>query len=194
MSTPDQLTAFEEQLLAELKNVVAGRSAPVKSRSRRRLVLVGAAAAVALTAAGVSFVAFRSSPAYAVERDPDGSVRVYIHDYRDPEGLQRRLAAFGIRASVNYLPAGMACKEPRAEYVPPDQMPRGMVDWSTLGDSEDHYFKVFPQSIGANQTFVYTVQVSHHGGRSQRFSIRLANGPVAPCTSVPGDVAPNAPR
>jgi hypothetical protein len=185
MGTP---STFEERLLSELKDVVAAR--PAVPKSRRRLVLAGAAAAVVVAGAGVAYAALRPSPAYAVERDPDGSVRVYIFDYRDPEGLQRRLAAFGVRAAVNYLPAGMACREPRADYVPPDRMPLAMVDWSTLS-TEQHYFKVFPQYIGPGQTFVYTVQGSKH---SQRFSIHLANGPVAPCTPVPGDVAPNAPR
>lgn len=143
-----------------------------------------------LAGAGVAYAVLRPSPAYAVERDPDGSVRVYIHDYRDPEGLQRRLATFGIRAAVNYLPAGTACREPRADYVPPEQMPRALVDWSTLG-TEQHFFKLYPQYIGPGQTLVYTVEVAEHG---QRAAIRLANGPVAPCTPVPGDVAPNAPR
>jgi hypothetical protein len=184
MGTPD---TFEERLLGELKDVVA--SAPPAAR-KSHLVWISAAAAAVLVASGITYAAFKPSPAYAVERDPDGSVRVSIHDYRDPEGLQRRLAAFGVRAAVNYLPAGMACREPRADYVPPDEMPLALVDWSTLG-TEQHSFKVFPQYIGVDQTFVYTVQVAKH---SQRFAIRLANGPVAPCTPVPGDVAPNAPR
>jgi hypothetical protein len=183
MATPD---TFEERLLGELKQVVASAQ-PAARKSR--LVWVSAAAVV-VAGAGISYAALKPSPAYAVERDPDGSVRVSIHDYRDPEGLQRRLAAFGVRAAVNYLPAGMACREPRADYVPPDQMPLALVDWSPLG-TEQHYFKVFPQYIGPGQTFVYTVQVAKH---RQRSAIRLANGPVAPCTPVPGDVAPNAPR
>jgi hypothetical protein len=45
--------------------------------------------------------------------------------------------------------------------------------------------------VGAGQTLVYTVQVADH---RQRAAIRLANGPVAACTPVPGDVAPYAPR
>ena len=61
-----------------------------------------------------------------------------------------------------------------------------MVDRAPLS-SEDHYFKVHPQYIEAGQTFVYTVQLSQH---SQRVAIRPANGPVAPCVPVPGDVVP----
>jgi hypothetical protein len=119
-----------------------------------------------------------------VERDPDGSIRVSVYDYRDPAGLQKRIEAFGVKAAVDYLPAGMTCQESRADFVPADRMPLAMVDWAPLG-SADHYFKVHPQYIGAGQTFVYTVQLSKH---SQRAAIRLANGPVAPCTPVPGNV------
>jgi hypothetical protein len=201
MGTPNQqqLGAFEENLLAQLKNVVANRAvdsaAPMTGRSarrpRRRLVLAGGAVvAVAAVAAiaGPSVLGLHTSAAYAVERDPDGSIRVSIYDYRDPKGLQQRIEAFGVKAAVDYLPAGMTCREPRADFVPPTRMPREMVDWAPLS-SKDHYFKVHPQYIAPGQTFVYTVQVStNRHGRSQRFAIRLANGPVAPCTPVPGDV------
>jgi hypothetical protein len=191
MSTSDrqQLGAFEEHLLAELKNVVAANAVPVP-RPRRRLVLAGGAlVAVAVAAvAGASVVGLHTSPAYAVERDRDGSIRVSVYDYRDPKGLQRRIESFGVKAAVDYVPVGMTCREPRADFVPADEMPLAMVDWAPVG-SEDHYFKVFPQYIGAGQTFVYTVQVSAKG-HSQRAAIRLANGPVAPCTQVPGDVVP----
>jgi hypothetical protein len=193
MNTPE-LGTFEEHLLAQLKNVVAARATqpavPAPARPvrgpRRRLVLAGGAAIAAAAIAGASAVALRTSPAYAVERDRDGSIRVSVYDYRDPGGLQRRIEAFGVKAAVDYVPAGMTCQETRADFVPADRMPLEMVDWAPLG-SKDHYFKVFPQYIGPDQTFVYTVQLSRH---QQRVAIRLANGPVAPCTPVPGDVVP----
>jgi hypothetical protein len=206
MGTSDQrqLGTFEEQLLTQLKDVVAtraaDRAAPVTDRSarrhRRRLVLAGGAAA-GLAAVAVAVVVGPSvfgpdtSAAYAVDRDPDGSIRVSIFDYRDPKGLQRRIESFGVKAAVDYLPAGMTCREPRADFVPAQRMPREMVDWAPLR-SKDHYFKVHPQYIGPDQTFVYTVQVSNGShDRTQRAAIRLANGPVAPCTPVPGDVVPS---
>jgi hypothetical protein len=199
MGTPDQqrLGAFEEHLLAELKTVIAARPAETAVAApprRRRLVLAGAAlATAAAVVAGVAVFGLHTSAAYAVERDPDGSIRVSVYDYRDPKGLQERIEAFGVKAAVDYLPAGMACREPRADFVPPERMPREMVDWGPLS-SKDHYFKIHPEYIGAGQTFVYTVQVSNQHGRSQRAAIRLANGPVAPCTRVPGDVVPSLSR
>jgi hypothetical protein len=203
MNTSDQqLSAFEEHLLTELRHVVAARPAdepasmtrPASRRPRRRLVLAGGAvivATAAVTVADPSLFGMHASPAYAVERDPDGSIRISIYDYRDPKGLQQRIDSFGVTAAVDYLPAGMTCQDSRADFVPPNRMPREMVDWAPLS-SKDHYFKVHPQYIKPDQTFVYTVQIStnaHH--RGQRAAIRLANGPVAPCNPVPGDVVPN---
>jgi ferric-dicitrate binding protein FerR (iron transport regulator) len=69
MNSPDEqpLGAFEEHLLAQLKTVVATRTAhsaaPVPARRpRRRLVLAGVAA-LAAAAAGTSVFALRTSPA-----------------------------------------------------------------------------------------------------------------------------------
>ncbi|MFG2043432.1 hypothetical protein [Dactylosporangium sp. NPDC048998] len=186
-------SGFEERLLNELKAVVAERTqetgAVPARRGRRRLVVAGVTAGVAAVAVAATAAVESNSAAYAVERDPDGSVRVSIFDYRDPEGLRQRLASFGVRAAVNFLPAGQACREPRADYVPRDRMPLALVDFSPLG-SDRSYFRVRPQYIGENQTFVYTVQVDKRR-HEQRFAIRLANGPVAPCTPVPGDVVPS---
>jgi len=193
VNTPE-LGTFEEHLLAQLKNVVAARATrpavPAPARGvlgpRRRLVLAAGAAVAVAAVAGAAVFGPQTSPAYAVQRDRDGSIRVSVYDYRDPGGLQQRIEAFGVRAAVDYVPAGMTCQETRADFVPADRMPLGLVDWAPLG-GKDHYFKVFPQYIAAGQTFVYTVQVSRH---EQRVAIRLANGPVAPCTPVPGDVVP----
>jgi hypothetical protein len=202
VTSDQQFGAFEEHLLAELKDVVAthtaegavsGTSRPAR-KPRRGLVLTVAAVMTAAAVAVVidpALLGLSSSPAYAVQRDPDGSIRISVYDYRDPKGLQQRIEAFGVKAAVDYLPAGMTCQEPRADYVPADQMPRKMVDWAPL-NSKDRYFKVHTQYIRPNQTFVYTVQVSaQHGDRIQRSAIRLANGPVAPCKPTPGDVAPS---
>jgi hypothetical protein len=185
MVTSDRhLDAFEERLLAELKTVVATRTADgAPSRParvpRRRLVLSAAAVTTAIAAVVATTFALSGGPAYAVQRDPDGSIHVSVYDYRDPDGLRQRIEAFGVKAVVTYLPAGTAC-----------QVPRAMVDWLP-GDSDNPGFRIHPQYIRPDQTLVYTVQLSqHHGDRVQRAAIRLANGPVAACRPVPGDVVP----
>jgi len=190
MSSPDRThDGFEERLLVALKDMVAERSAPARRPARRRLVYAAALAVAAV--AGATAIGLHDGPAYAVERDRDGSIRIYIHDYRDPEGLQRRLASFGVRAAVDYLPAGRTCQEPRADFVPQAEVPLGLVNWGPFPGGEK-YFKVYPRFIGPGQTFVYTAQVGWdaHGNHFQRAVIRLANGPVAPCRQVPGDLLP----
>lgn len=203
---------FEERLLVQLKEVVAERAAarPADAatdpagvraagrrdhrlvRPRRRLVFaLGAALTLAAVGvvAGPPLLGLRETPAYAVVRDPDGSIRVYIRDYRDPKGLEHRIESFGVRAAVDYLPGGMRCREPRGDLVPPDQTPREMVDWGPFGDGGNRYWKLNPRYIKPDQTFVYVVQLAKdkHGDRSQRAVIRLANGPVTPCAPEPAN-------
>ena len=176
------MNRFEDRLLTELRQVVAERT-PIKARPRRKMVLaLGATGVLAATGAVVVPSLLGSGPAYAVERDPDGSIRVYIHDYRDPKGLQQRIEAFGVPAAIDYLPAGQNCREPRADFVPPDQMPLGLVSWGPFGESGKPYWKLHPEFVKPGQTFVYTVHLSKH---NQRAVVRLANGPVAPCELVP---------
>ncbi|MEU7868141.1 hypothetical protein [Dactylosporangium sp. NPDC049140] len=174
MSTREM--SFEDRLLDELKLVVAARRP-----ARRRWLAVVAAAATA--AVGTAVVVELNQPAYAVERDADGSIRVSIFDYRDPDGLRQRLAAFGIRAVVDFLPFDRTCREPRADYVPRAEMPLALAEFPRPGTNES-FFRLHPQYIGANQTLVYTVRVDRRA-HEQRFVIRLANGPVAPCEQIP---------
>lgn len=83
-------------------------------RSRRRLPgLVAAAATVAAATAAVTILPWPAShhgghqtgiqlAAWTVARQHDGAIRVTIRELRDPAGLQRRLRADGIPASVTF--------------------------------------------------------------------------------------------
>jgi hypothetical protein len=112
---------FEERLLAELRRVVAERPGPAAAQStsrsaaaglwrRRPLALAGglAAAAAAAALAGVALNG-GDGTAWAVERNADGTVTVRIDSLSDADGLERMLAAEGVPALVQYLPAGKAC-------------------------------------------------------------------------------------
>jgi hypothetical protein len=116
---------FEERLLGELKSVVARRSAEGESpagaaprsalRRRAPRLALGAGAVVI---AAVAVLAFSSgdnstSTAFAVEPQSSGGVTIRVYSAEDASGLEAVLAEAGIRSQVTWLPAGMACREPR---------------------------------------------------------------------------------
>jgi hypothetical protein len=107
---------FEDRLLDQLQEIVAARPAPTvvtrRRPQRRRLALAGVS--VAATTAAAVLVATGSDvtpSAYAVQPRADGSVTVKIRGLEDAKGLERRLRAAGVPASVDYTaaaPAGCA--------------------------------------------------------------------------------------
>ncbi|MFC9298835.1 hypothetical protein ACFTWH_30925 [Streptomyces sp. NPDC057011] len=99
--------AFEERLKAELMAIAADRPAavaPVRSPARRYripLALGAVAAAVSgLVALPVLGDGGGSSPAYAVSRDDDGTIRVHIYHPDGVDGTVRELRELGITVAV----------------------------------------------------------------------------------------------
>jgi hypothetical protein len=204
MSTTDRpLAPYEQRLLVELREVVTegATSNPTPARTRaarprtRVAVGLGAAAALAVAVAIGAPVLLGAGdrPAYAAERDADGSIRIHIREYRDAKGLQARLRQLGVAAVVDYTPNGQQCREPRATYVPPDQVPPGLLTTLPPEDGEDAYWKLHPDLIGPGQTFVYTTTIIGDPDDEQwsaKAHIQLATGPVSACELVPGPVLP----
>jgi hypothetical protein len=109
---------FEDRLLAVLEAEVtqtAARAARDEERNRGRRVRIasltgaGTLAVIAALAAPALLGDRDSSAAWAVETRADGSVNVHILEYKDPAGLERRLAELGIPAHVTFVPYGMVC-------------------------------------------------------------------------------------
>ncbi len=127
---PNRSEDFESRLLGHLKARVAERGAaaardeaagtaevatapPVWRRRGPRLALVGALAlAGVVVALIVSAGGGDGSTAFAVEPQPGGGVTIKIFSLEDASGLEAALAEAGIRSQVNWLPAGMVCREP----------------------------------------------------------------------------------
>lgn len=120
---------FEERLLARLKEVVDERaSAPARRESnplrrwawRPGRALAGGAIALGIAGAFVLPMAIdgKGNSAYAVTRQSDGSVRVEIREFEDPDGLQKRLTEEGIKVHVDYLPEGKTCDRDFVEEGP----------------------------------------------------------------------------
>jgi hypothetical protein len=132
-ASQQSLGGFEERLLAELRRLVAEGPSPAAVHTsparrpappwrRRPLALGGglAAAAAAATIAGLSLDGGEGA-AWAVAPNADGSVTVKINSLSDADGLERKLAAAGVPALVQYLPAGRACagEHGNGESFPP---------------------------------------------------------------------------
>lgn len=95
---------FERIIARERATSTPGR------RTARRLVPVALTVAVAAAVAVVIGTPGQHQPisharqaAWIVTEHPDGSVTVWFRDYSDPEGLQARLRAAGVRANVGTL-------------------------------------------------------------------------------------------
>lgn len=129
-STQHPLGGFEQRLLRELRQVVADNSpsAPAERETVARPARLGrglriglaagaAAAAVIAVVSAVSIGGGGGSKAWAVSRNPDGTVTVQIRSLADADGLQRKLAESGIRALVQYVPPGKTCAD--GELSPP---------------------------------------------------------------------------
>jgi hypothetical protein len=176
---------FEERLLHELRAVVTDK--PVEGGHRHspwrrpRLALVGglAAAVAVAAAAGVLFFSSGTQSADAVTRSADGTVTVEVDSMTDASGLEAALAAAGVNAVVEYLPAGKMCERP---WFTPAGRAGGMQQ-SEVGRTSDGATRF---SISGNQpanaTLVITTQTGPGG--EQALGIAWAQGEVPPCQVV----------
>lgn len=176
---------FEEQLLMELKNEIAHR-ADRRRRLTRRLSIGGAAALVAASAAvAVPLLTGTESPAYAVTKKADGTVRVQINEFENADRLERDLAAAGVRADITYLRAGQECKPGRGKTSGRTAMGPG-------SDAAARIVKggldIDPRKIGPNQTLVMEFAGNKDGSRlsetdkaSWVLTATMITGKVSPC-------------
>jgi hypothetical protein len=108
------MSRFEDRLLDELRDVVTARPTPAVAAvaaprpSRRPRVALAGGGGLAAVAAGVVLATSGGgvSPAYAVEKQDDGTVTVHISSLADADGLQSKLRAEGVPAVVTYDTAG----------------------------------------------------------------------------------------
>lgn len=127
-----------------LDKALAESHRPSRMRGRRRSIVLAVGVAVAAGAAIVvpavlpggasrSFV----TSAWAIQRNPNGTIKVTFDDARDPAGLQRALRADGVAAYVRHLSATSTCayrqaggpSEPRSivqEVLPPPVSPNAV--------------------------------------------------------------------
>lgn len=195
----NQLGHFEENLLAELREVVAEQAAapqPRRAMPRRRLAL--AVAGGGLLAAGlvVGLPAVNSDQnpaAYAVTTNDDGTVTVVVQHINDAMGaneLQRELAAHGVVAQVDYAPPGKQCRDapPRPERGESYPNMAG-VDMPYLGApsslGKENVIVIEPAVLGGRTVIVEILDDSlSPTSYLATFRLAVASGPVAPCVLV----------
>ncbi|MEV6103102.1 hypothetical protein AB0M28_00085 [Streptomyces sp. NPDC051940] len=181
---------FEDRLLGELKREIELRE-PAPAPARRRIVTVPrlALAAGMATAAAVAAVMVPGAPgtsqAFAVEKNPDGSVTVTVDDLtlsasRQKE-LAERLRAEGVRVSIDSLALDEACERPRGEQIQPERMEGP--DWRiTLDRGDTLAIENNVRADGAYQaSTLYGIE-----GKAE------ACNPVAGLSTLPGPVDKDA--
>ena len=182
-------TQFEDRLLAELRELVANRPGPaaaVRPAGRRRRptrLVVGSVAATA-GVAGLVLAATWSdqvTPAFAVDRQPDGSVTVTVKRLSDAQGLERQLRAAGIPAVVNYAPEGKGCRGPG---TPARVRGLGPVHAGVAGSAapgQPATFHLSRKMVPAGETLVMTARGAN-GPAS--VGVAVVKGRVSSCTPV----------
>jgi hypothetical protein len=223
-------TDFEERLLTRLQAVAAERGAAaaeaeaawVQPPRRRapRLALGAAVAAAAVTAGLIVSAGGDNAPAaYAVESQADGGVNIEIYELSDSGGLEGALAEAGIPAQVNYLPAGMVCREPHFTPSKTIASPEGTGKFFrsfgmggpnpitiTIGDGfeEPHQGELTegersnihfdPSEFGPDETLILSgFPAPYHGDPTggSVVQVQIAEGEVGPCDPVEDELGLN---
>ncbi|MET9251719.1 hypothetical protein [Nonomuraea sp. NPDC003709] len=188
---PARNVVADSQMRSATLERIIGTTPPARGPARpgRRWRLVTAlsvcAAAAAMTIGLPTITGSDGPRANAVERDADGSINIYVREFKDAKGLEQKLRALGVNAVVDFLPASMHCAEPRARYAPHD--PYLMTSEPPRDGSSGSMMRLRPDRIKPGQTLVY--EVGYSTGPEAHYSFdraRLATGPVAACRLVPG--------
>ncbi|GGK81171.1 hypothetical protein Sme01_44300 [Sphaerisporangium melleum] len=156
--------------------------------------LLGAVVAAAL-AIIVPVVWSTGAPAYAVTKNPDGTVTVKVSELRDPEGLQSKLIERGVPASVTFVPSGSQCAPGRfrsvdAAYGTSNTRPQEAITLRSQRVTRVVAFdtlRIHPMFIRRGETLVLEFSTSD-GPSNWRWSLgswlAAAGTVVHPCTLV----------
>ncbi|GIH76469.1 hypothetical protein Plo01_28980 [Planobispora longispora] len=171
-------------------------------RPRRRFVTVPrllVAAGVAAAAAVTPLLIGNGAPAYAVAESSNGTLTVTVNEMRDPDGLEARLGAAGVKADVTFLPAGKGCAVPRfagvdATYGGPPAAGAGelraLVNEARSSKAtrvtSARTFRIFPEHIRPGETLVLEFRDNGNAQKPWRLGgwLARAHTPVQPCTPV----------
>ncbi|MEO3808832.1 hypothetical protein ABGB17_07495 [Sphaerisporangium sp. B11E5] len=197
---------FEDKLLVELKAEMAERATREAARGPRRFVTplrLGAAAALAAVAVSVPLVLGGGAAAYAVTRNPDGTLTVTVKELQDAKGLQATLNAQGVRSDVTYTPRDKKCAPGRfvsADHAYGSPDPRNMTaeqlrEWGrpehwrskrTVIPVSQGKYKISPNLMRSGETLVLEFRLGNDPRVGWSLGAYLAKpgSPVRPCVLV----------
>jgi hypothetical protein len=191
--------------VAEARARLDGRARKPRGLSPvwRRRYLLGAAAAGVAVVVTVPLGVLGGEPgddrAYAAVRLPDGRIKVTMDDLTGRpgdvqhrlDGIERRLAALGVDAVIDFTPASTRCSTfPRGELDQEANSRANAVDdgWLLPNRDKRAVFYVHPERIKPGNSLVWTISLSRSGRMTavgtQSYQVR---GPVKPCRPVPLD-------
>jgi hypothetical protein len=159
---------------------------PAPRRRTRRLVLAGAVAAVvalAVAAGPVPFGPRGGAPAWAVEVGAGDTVTVRITETRDAAGLEARLRAEGVPATVDYVPADKGCAYPGFDGLSNERYDEVFRTGRVGG--EDVVFTIDRSRLRPGDTVGIVTIGSTDGSRAAGFWLNIFEQPVGHC--VPND-------
>ncbi|RVX41411.1 hypothetical protein EDD27_3942 [Nonomuraea polychroma] len=113
------------------------------------MAVLGTAVTAALAIGVPVLLGQGATPANAVIREPDRSIKIYIRDYKHPEVIERQLRNLDVQANVTFLPTGKQCKEPRGTYLPDNP---ALLTTEPPAEGEDDYWRLHPEQIKPGQT------------------------------------------
>lgn len=187
---PARNVVADSQVRSVTLEKIIGTTPPARGPARpgrrwRLATALSVCAAAAAMTIGLPTITGSDGPrANAVERDADGSIKIYVREFNDAKGLEQKLRALDVNAVVDFLPASMHCAEPRARYAPRDPY---LMTSEPPRDGASGFMRLRPDRIKPGHTLVY--EVGYSTGPEAPYSFdhaRLAIGPVAACRLVPG--------
>ncbi|MGH3460777.1 MAG: hypothetical protein ACRDP9_04805 [Kribbellaceae bacterium] len=175
---------LDARALADLDRVMSPQR-PRRIGVRRRTALIAAGVGIFAVGAtlGVPLIGGErtAAPAYAVQRNDDGTVSVRIERFEDADGLEAAIERYGVNAEVDYLPYGKTCREPRYTVAPTADQSAAV----SVGDQDGSSILLTPGDFDSNETLVIMHSSAQQAGVEGRVIQQLiAEGPVAPCDPV----------
>jgi hypothetical protein len=189
------MTKFEDQLFGDLMRehgptlTRTMAPAPPKRRvtTRGTLLAGGGALALAGTAVAGTLVAGSGTPAYAVTKNPDGTITLAVHQKSGIAGINARLHQLG-DGQVVVVPVKPGC--PGLGSLPKPPVPgRGHLISVGINRSSDGSVTVRAEGIPAGDIMVVGISTS---GRSSLSGSALTSAPAPNCISLPAVPSGNA--